>query len=193
MRVGLMGRSCSGKDKVASLFDERFVVIDEDKLGHKALEENKEKLISLFGKEILNEDGSVNRRALSSIVFNNSEKLSLLEGVTHPWMKEETKRESEAIEKSGKIAVINAAILERMGLVELCDMVIVVLSDYEKRLERAIKRDNITPEAFKKRSESQSDIGQNVFSSGKKVITILNNEDEERLSRQVALLCATIK
>lgn len=192
MIVGLTGRSCSGKDCVASLLSDDFVVIDEDKLGHIALKENKDKLVATFGEGILTE-GEVDRKKLGPIVFSSPKNLEKLESISHPWMKEETLRECREIEKDGKVAVINAAILEKMGFVEYCDEVVLVLSSYEERLKRALKRDNITEEAFKKRSESQKKIGKSLFSSGKKIITIINNDGEDTLSRQVAAYCDTIK
>ncbi len=84
MIVGLTGRSCSGKDAVAGMLDERFYVVDEDGLGHQALTANTEKLRAAFGDGIFSEDGSVNRKALGAIVFSSPEKLEILNGISHP-------------------------------------------------------------------------------------------------------------
>lgn len=193
MIIGLTGRSCSGKDTFAQLLDDRFVVIDVDGLGHIALESNKDKLRAAFGETIFREDGTVDRKKLGPIVFADPEKLEALNAITHPWMVEETLRQCKGIEEEGKIAVINAAILESMGFVPYCKEVVLLLSDYQKRLERALQRDGMTEEAFRKRSDSQKEIGSTLFSSGKKVITIFNNGDEAALSRQVSSYCGTIK
>lgn len=192
MIVGLVGKSCSGKDTVASLLDDRFVVIDEDKLGHEALERNIDKIESAFGSRVV-KDGAVDRKALGKIVFSDSAKLQLLNDITHPWMKEETLFMAHDIEKSGKIAVINAALLEEMGFVPYCDEILEVISPYEKRKERAILRDGITEEGFRKRALSQKNIGESLYFCGKKVITIINDETKEKLSRQVGFYCASIK
>lgn len=191
MIIGLTGRSCSGKDYVAKVMGDEFFIIDEDHLGHVALLENKDKLVASFGEEILT-DGKVDRKKLGPIVFSDKNKLETLNSISHPWMVEETLRMCKDATESGKIAVINAAILEKMGFVKYCDEVVLVLSPYSERLKRAMARDNITPEAFKRRSESQSDIGSSLFSSGKKVITILNDSDKESLSRQVKAYCDSI-
>ena len=192
MIVGLTGKSCSGKDTAAALLDERFVVIDEDGLGHEALEMNTDKLVSAFGEGILT-DGKVDRRKLGPLVFSSPEKLETLNGITHPWMVEETLRRCREIEKEGKIAVINAAILESMGFVPYCNEIIYVMSPLEKRIERAQKRNGTSREDFLRRAESQKDIGSTLFSSGKKVITIINDKEMEALSRQVSAYCASIK
>ena len=192
MIVGLTGKSCSGKDTVAALLDERFEVIDEDGLGHEALEMNTDKLVSAFGEGILT-DGKVDRKKLGPLVFSSPEKLETLNSITHPWMVEETLRRCREIEKSGKIAVINAAILESMGFVPYCSEIIYVMSPLEKRIERAKMRNGTSREDFLRRAESQKDIGSTLFSSGKKVITIINDKEMEELSRQVSAYCASIK
>ena len=127
MIVGLTGRSCSGKDRVASLLDDRFTVIDEDGLGHVALDANRDRIVEAFGEDILTE-GKVDRKRLGPKVFSSPEALKTLESISHPWMVEETLRECREAEKEGKIPVINAAILEKMGFVEYCDEVILVPS-----------------------------------------------------------------
>ncbi len=193
MIIGLTGRSCSGKDRVAELMKKyNVIVIDEDKLGHQALKENIDKLAETFGSDII-ENGEVNRKKLGPIVFSDPSKLEALNAITHPWMVERTLELCREAEKEGKAAIINAALLESMGFVEYCDVVILVYAPYEVRLKRALIRDNITEENFRKRSESQSDIGLLALSSGKKVITIMNNTTEEQLSRQVELCCVNIK
>lgn len=192
MIVGLTGKSCSGKDTFASMLDDRFVVIDVDKLGHIALESNKEAVREAFGDEVMS-GGIVDRKKLGPIVFSDKKKLETLNSILHPWMVEETMREARRIEESGHIAVINAALLEDMGFVKYCSEVILVISPYEKRYERARERDNITEENFRKRTNSQKNIGLGLYSSGKKVITIINDKEIEELSRQVSSYCASIK
>ena len=191
MIIGLTGKSCSGKDYVAHLFGEEFVVIDEDKLGHVALDNNREKLVAAFGDSIIT-DGKVDRKKLGPIVFSDKEKLEKLNSISHPWMMAETLRLCREAESEGKIAVINAAILEKMGFVPYCNEVVLVSSPYSERLKRAVMRDKITPEAFKKRDENQKDIGSTLSNGGVKVTNIINDSDKESLSRQVKEYCDSI-
>lgn len=193
MVIGLTGKSCAGKDTVAALLPEdRFSVIDVDGLGHEALEANHEKLREAFGSSIFRNDGTVDRKILGPIVFADEEKLETLNSITHPWMKEETLRKAQEAEKNGKIAVINAALLESMGFVEYCDMIILVIAPYSIREERALKRDGMTKEKFHDRAMAQKDIGLALLESGRNVITIVNDSDEATISRQVSFLCAKI-
>ena len=191
MIIGLTGKSCSGKDYVAHLFGEEFVVIDEDKLGHVALDNNREKLVAAFGDAIIT-DGRVDRKKLGPIVFSDKEKLEKLNSISHPWMMAETLRLCREAESEGKIAVINAAILEKMGFVPYCNEVVLVSSPYSERLKRAVMRDKITPEAFEKREENQKDIGSTLSNGGVKVTNIINDGDKESLSRQVKEYCDSI-
>ena len=191
MIIGLTGKSCSGKDYVAHLFGEEFVVIDEDNLGHVALDNNRENLVAAFGDSIIT-DGKVDRKKLGPIVFSDKEKLEKLNSISHPWMVAETLRLCREAESEGKIAVINAAILEKMGFVPYCNEVVLVSSPYSERLKRAVMRDKITPEAFEKRDENQKDIGSTLSNGGVKVTNIINDGDKESLSRQVKEYCDSI-
>lgn len=193
MIIGLTGKSCAGKDTVAALLpDERFTIIDVDSLGHIALEANHERLREAFGSGVFREDGTVDRKILGPIVFADPEKLSALNSITHPWMFEEAMRRARMEEEKGKIPVINAALLESMGFVQYCSIIILVVAPYETREKRALMRDGITKEKFRSRSEAQKDIGLSLFSSGRQVITIVNNNDQDSISRQVSFLCAKI-
>lgn len=193
MIIGLTGKSCAGKDTVASMLSaDRFSVIDVDALGHVALEANHGRLREAFGDSIFRPDGTVDRKILGPIVFSDPSKLGLLDSITHPWMKEEALRLAREAEEDGRIAVINAALLESMGFVPSCDEVVLVIAPYEVREARALKRDGMTAEKFRARSDAQKDIGLSLFASGRKVTTIVNDSDLDTISRQVSFLCAKI-
>ena len=193
MIIGLTGKSCAGKDTVAAMLPaEHFSVIDVDGLGHRALEANHDALREAFGASIFRQDGSVDRKILGPLVFSDHAKLETLNGITHPWMREEAMRLARKAESEGLVAVINAALLESMGFVPECDEIVLVVAPYEVREARAMSRDGITEEGFCARAEAQKDIGLSLFSSGRKVVTIINDDGEDTISRQVIFLCANI-
>lgn len=193
MVVGLTGKSCSGKDSFASqLPADKVTVIDMDGLGHVALENNHDKLRAAYGDSIFTADGKVDRKVLGPMVFSDPEKLETLNSITHPWMRQEALRQAREAEKEGKVAVINAALLESMDCVGICDQVILILAPFEQRAQRAYERNGTSREQFKQRSEAQMDLGLSLFKSGKKVIVIVNDEGRESLSRQVRFWCDTI-
>ncbi len=181
MVIGLVGKTCSGKNAVSDYFAEKgFFIIDVDVLGHYSLEENHSKLISTFGPEI-ETDGKIDRKKLGPIVFSDPVKLEALNNITHPWMQEQVAK----LVKEHPNCMINAALLESMGLCKYCDEVVLVIASTEVRLDRALKRDNITKEQFLKRNANQADIGLSLFTNCKKVITIVNNSTKEDLLHQL--------
>lgn len=190
MVIGITGRSCAGKDRGARFLEEHGVpVVDVDKLGHEALAANIDKIRSAFGEEVIAPDGTVDRKKLGGIVFSDHGKLEELNSISHPWMVERVK--DFIVGK--KVCAINAALLEKMGLLPLCDEVLFFLAPYEVREKRAVKRDSITPEAFRRRDESQKEIGSTLFSSGRRVVTILNGEEGgDSLCRQLTFYCGTL-
>lgn len=193
MIVGLTGKSCSGKDYFASLLpQDKVCVIDMDKLGHVALENNKDQLRQAYGDMIFAPDGKVDRKVLGPIVFSDPAKLRTLNSITHTWMRQEAFRIAREAELDGKVAVINAALLESMGCVAACDQVVLILAPYGDRARRAFERNGTSEEDFRKRSAAQKDIGLSLFKSGKKVIVIINDEGKDSLCRQAQFWCDTI-
>ena len=189
MVTGVVGKSCSGKDSaVKYLVENGFHEINVDHLGHMALDMKKDELVSAFGAGIIR-DGRVDRKILGPIVFSDPEKLAVLNSITHPWMCEEVKRLTQEHENT----CINAALLESMGLVPLCDEVLYVFAPLEMRTERAVKRDGITREGFLQRDKNQKNIGLTLLESGRRVITIINDQDEEYLYRQLSMYCDRLK
>ena len=141
MVIGIAGKYCSGKNVIAGFIREYgFMVIDVDAIGHTVLESEKEKIISAFGGSVVDETGTVDRAKLGEIIFGNRRNKAVLESILHPAM---VKKVKEIINKSDGNIVINAAILFRMGLHQLCDFVICVKAPFIIRLMRALKRDKL--------------------------------------------------
>ena len=192
MIIGLTGKSCAGKDEVASILSSfGYYVIDEDKLGHEALRVNRDSLISEFGEGILS-DGEVDRKKLGSIVFSDHLKLKKLEAISHPWMINETKRLAQEAEKKGLIVVINAAILARLSLDKISDAIIFVDAPFSIRAKRAELRNGTKIEDFRKREENQEDIVSTFETFSGKIVKVINDGDKITLYRQVKDYCDTI-
>ena len=88
--IGMTGGISSGKNQVAEIFNQLgFYTIDSDVSCRKVMEKGEpayEKIVSFFGKDILDENGSILRKKLGEIVFSNKEKLKKLESIVHPAM-----------------------------------------------------------------------------------------------------------
>ena len=143
MVLGLAGGYCAGKDAVAAvLTGQGFRVIDVDAVGHEVLREQqvRERVAARFGPGVLADGGEVDRKALGRRVFRDRRELSALEAIVHPRMVERVRQELAGA--SGP-AVVNAALLFRMGLDRLCGAVLCVRAPWWVRLARARRRDGL--------------------------------------------------
>ncbi len=191
--IGLTGKAAAGKNAVSDAFASLgCAVIDVDQVGHHVLEQSQPLLSEKFGPDIV-QGGKVDRNALGSLVFSDPKKLETLEAITHPAMVEECKRLiDEAKKESRKAVLINAALLYRMQLHQLCDHVVFVKAPLCRRFLRSRRRDGITLKKFLARERAQQDIRPDVFPSHLPVYPIRNSSDLALLHRQVAEYCATI-
>lgn len=150
MIICLSGKSGSGKSFVASILSNHsgsIFHIDIDKISHTIInyEEVAKKLVDTFGLKI-QKDGSIDRKELGKIVFNNKECMKQLEDITWPVMESEI----DAIIKkqSDKIILLDWQLLPKTKYFKSCDIRILVTAQYSVRMKRAISRDNITEEKF---------------------------------------------
>ena len=121
-------------------------------------------------------DGEIDRKALADIVFNDKDKLYLLNRITHPFIIYETllKISELKYDKSIKYIVFDAPQLFESGADTFCDYIISVVSYKDTRLERIIKRDGITLNEAKARVSSQLDM--NFFMKNSDFV--LRNDDD---------------
>ncbi|MCC6465070.1 MAG: dephospho-CoA kinase [Planctomycetes bacterium] len=84
---GLVGGVAAGKSTVARAFEKRgAVVIDSDATGHEVLRDPqvKAELVQAFGPQVIGPDGEVDRGKVGQAVFGDAAKLQVLNGITHP-------------------------------------------------------------------------------------------------------------
>jgi len=142
MLIGLTGMYCAGKNHVAAILEKRgFIILDVDKLGHTAIENKKADIVARFGKDIQNQDGSVNRRRLGKKVFGAKNELSALEAIVHPEANRLTLEWIAA--RNGQKCVINAALLHKSAVFGQLDGIMVVNAPALVRLIRAKRRDKL--------------------------------------------------
>ena len=150
--LGLTGGIASGKSSVANMLKELGAsVIDFDLLARQIVEPDKpawKEIVDYFGDEILLDDGNIDRKTLSNIVFRNSEKRKKLEGFIHPRASEEFLKHVNEIASKDNEAIILAIVplLFEVGMRDLFNKVIVVHIPREKQIERLIERDGISIE-----------------------------------------------
>ena len=155
--IGLTGQTGAGKSEVAAMLSELGLpVISADLAARKAVEDAdvKAALCAAFG-DVLNPDGSLNRRKVASIAFGSPEKLARLDQITHPRIV--AIMLDEAIKADGDTVIFDAPQLFEAGVDPFCDHIISVLSDREKRLERLMERDGLTEKEIALRMNVQFD------------------------------------
>jgi dephospho-CoA kinase len=161
---GVTGGAGTGKSEVMRLLKERFngyVILTDDLARELTLKDNisYRLIVAHFGKEILGEDGEIDRKKLAERVFNQPEELEALNGMTHPYVKEEIKRQIEEAKASGKYAFValESAILIESGCEKMCDELWYVHTDPEIRRQRMKETRNYSDEKVDAVMKNQSD------------------------------------
>jgi dephospho-CoA kinase len=168
LRVGLTGGYASGKSFVGGeLAKLGCMVVRADDLGHKVIEPHGEAyaaVIREFGGEILNADGSINRRLLAAQVFGKPERLEKLNALVHPPVRSRTKKllDDFAEREPDGIAVIEAAILIETGSYTSYARLILAACNEEQQIERAMARDHLTREEVLDRLRRQMPLAEKV-------------------------------
>lgn len=160
--IGLTGGSGSGKTTVANLFCKfGAVVIDADEIarqvvlpGTKALRQ----IETVFGEAYLQKDGTLNRRQLGRLVFSDAEELHRLNEIMIPAILAEIQNQIATLKQQQiPVVVLDAPLLFDYGLDAICDVVIIMNTPLEIRLERLKKRDGLSESELKSRIASQKD------------------------------------
>lgn len=190
MRIGVTGNYASGKSTVCSFFAALGgKVIDTDVLARDVVQPGSaalSEIAEVFGAEMIREDGSLDRGMLADTVFPSREKVGLLNSIMHPKILELVLRQSEGDE----YYFINTPLLFESGFDSYMDYNIAVFSDRVIAAERGVKRDGLTPEQIKLRTENQFSF--NIISK-KADFIIDNNSDLERTQEQVIRLWKIIQ
>lgn len=198
LKVGLTGGLACGKSFVGEELERlgcRLVRADE--LGHRVLEPGGEAYdgaVREFGRDILDPDGKINRARLAARVFNNPERLAVLNGLVHPPVQ---RMEAEfmaafAAEDPHGIAVVEAAILIETGSFRRFDRLIVVVCGEDQQLERAMKRGATREEALARLrrqmplSEKRKFADYVIDTSGAKEDTVLQTRRVYEQLRRIA-------
>ena len=181
MIIGLVGKSCSGKNVVGDLLEKKGILVwDLDKRCHDGLEENAVAVVKAFG--------STSRKEIGKIVFSDPSKRAELEAILYPYLERKILAWKDS--NPGKVLVINGALLYRAGFHRLCDAVIYVDASYEIRLSRAKERDGLSEEAFLLREKSQADVDYRDVDYEVPVYVVNNDElNFDKLNRQVFIIC----
>ena len=158
--IGITGSSGSGKSTITKILSEELEakIINADEVVKQMQEKDSEyyrKIVDLFGANILQEDGSLNRKKIAEIIFRDENKKEKLDKLTFKYVVEEIRQQVEKAKE--EYIIIDAPLLIESGLNKICNIVIAVISKKQEQIKRICKRDNIEESIAKLRLEAQRD------------------------------------
>ncbi len=192
--IGIVGGIGSGKSTVASQFAKLgCAVIDADALAREAMEKEAiaAEIIKIFGPQIADESGKIDRSRLAKTAFSDAEKLKKLNSIIHPLVL--TRMEQLLGQYQGdqhvRAIVLDVPLLVEVGWHERCDRLVFVDADEKLRAQRAKNKGLLEENEIKMREKFQ------ICLDKKKTLAdnvIDNNSDSSALLRQVAEILSYI-
>jgi len=191
LQIGLTGNIGSGKTTVCRVFEILGVPVYYADLRARAIMEESvvvEQVAVAFGKEVLDENRRLQRKALAAMVFSNREKLERLNAIVHPLVREDYRQWVAAQHKRAYV-MQEAAILFETGMAASFDKVIVVAAPLELRIVRVQQRDGVSREEVLRRAASQFDeqvlIGKADF--------VIHNDDHQLVIPRVLAIDQSLR
>lgn len=190
IKLGVTGGIGSGKSVVCEVLRLHDIPVYDADLEAKNLNDTspviREKLIEAFGAELYKND-KLDRKKLAQLIFNDEKNLHRVNSIIHPELaKHFEKWTDERIEHP--IAAIDAAVLFEAGFQQFVDKTITVFSPVETRIERVVKRDNLTKEQILSRINSQMSDEEKIRLSDFVII----NDNKHSILEQVSTILKTI-
>ena len=162
--IGLTGGIATGKSTVANIIKKHgYKVIDADKISKQAVEIGKpayKKIVKSFGKDILNQDKSLNRKKLADLIFGDTNLREKLNSIVHPFIFRDIKKAIEEYSRNEEYLFLDIPLLieeiDEFNKHEIdIDEIWLVYTDEKTQLDRLVKRDNISEEQGIERIKSQ--------------------------------------
>ena len=188
--IGLTGGIGSGKTFVSNIFIKLGIPVfnadqEAKNIMHKSLD-LKKKIEKAFGNEVY-QNNQIQKKVLSKLVFNNKNKLDLLNSLVHPYVLD---RFNEwCLNNKSSIVIKESAILFESNTYKGCDKIICVNASEKNRISRVMKRDNVKKNHVKSIINSQMNQAQKI----KKSDFIINNNDADLILPQVISIINRIK
>ena len=169
--IGITGSIACGKSLVSNYLQEKgYTIIDADKIGHMALEndEVKKQLVNKFGKSIL-KDNEVNRVTLGKLVFENNENLKELNNIIHPQIRKNISEQIQ-VHKNEKLVFVDVPLLFEAKFDDLVEKIIVISLDEKIQLERLMNRNSLSKEEALQRIKSQIPVQENTYNQVDRIL-----------------------
>jgi dephospho-CoA kinase len=168
LTIGLTGGIASGKSTVSNMLRElEFPIIDADVIAREVVKKGEHaylKIIEEFGSDIVQQDGTLDRVKLGSIVFNNEEKRKILNGIVHPAVRKRmTKQKEHFLEAGSRAVILDIPLLFESKLSYMVDRTLLVFVDYDIQLQRLMKRNQFSEQEALARIQSQMPLTEKVL------------------------------
>ena len=185
--IGLTGGIGSGKSTVAQMLEGKgAALLSADAVGHEVYLPDQpawRAVVEAFGRQIVAQDGAIDRKKLGAIVFSDPEQLRRLNAITHPRMKEMMREKLEEERTRGaRVTVLEAALLFDAGWDDLTDEVWVTIAPPEVMAARTAERSGLSLEEALARVKAQM---SNEERAGRAQILIDTDCPLERTRKQV--------
>ena len=166
-KLGLTGGIASGKSTVAALFEQAgYPVIDADVISRQIVEPNSlalKKIALRFGREMVQADGTLNRKALGAKVFGHPQALADLNAIEHPYIRVAlTKALDQAVASGADLVLGVIPLMYETQWEDYFDGVAVVNITPKLQLERLVARDGLTVDEAHARINSQMPLAEKV-------------------------------
>lgn len=160
LKIGLTGGIASGKSTVSNwLKKHHYPLIDADRISREIVRPGEEGLLRItevFGREMLQQDGTLDRSRLGALIFNRADLRRQLNGILHPLIRERMNKELDSFEQKGeRVAFLDIPLLFEGGLDQWTDKTIVVDVTKENQLSRLMARNGLTKEQAAARIKAQ--------------------------------------
>ncbi|MCF8031990.1 MAG: dephospho-CoA kinase [Desulfarculaceae bacterium] len=194
--VGLTGSIASGKSTVARRLVELGAhLIDFDLIARQVVEPGQpayQEIVDYFGKQVLDDQGGLDRKKMSAIVFSDLEKRKKLEGFTHPRIYEEFFAQLQAITAKDPqgVVMVDVPLLVELNLMYLFEKNVVVYVTPEVQVERLMARDGISQDEAEQIMANQLGMDQK---KGFADMVINNDGTPEQTEEQILALWDELK
>lgn len=187
--IGLTGSIGTGKSTIANHFKTlQIPVVDADLIARQVVEPGEDAytvIVETFGEQILQEDETLDRKALGAIVFQDEAKRKQLNDIIHPAIRKEMLKQRDAyVQEEFPAVVLDIPLLYESKLTDYVEKIIVVSVDSDVQLKRIVERDNSTETEAQQRINSQIPVSKKAEMAD---ATIDNNgtvsESHEQLER----------
>ncbi len=188
--ITLTGGIATGKSSVSKIFEKKgFTIIDADMIAHRVLNEAADEVAELFGDEVIDGNGVVNRKTLGAIVFKDTQKRQALESLLHPLIYREILRLSQIEDERKKPYLIDIPLFFETGRYNTYRVIVVYASQLQQ-IERGMQRDLLSREEILYRISAQMDIEEK---RSKATYLIDNSGDEMQLHQECLRVIDEIK